>query len=99
VPVRIQPSAKLDIKQGIRFYEEQETGVGRYFFDSISADISSLNRLAGIHNRKGELFRFTAKRFPYWIYYRIEGDVAFVVGVLDARQDPVSISNRVKGMQ
>jgi len=45
------------------------------------------------------LFRFTAKRFPYWIYYRIEGDVAFVVGVLDARQDPVSISNRVKGMQ
>lgn len=96
--VRIQPSAKLDIKQGVRFYEEQEAGVGRYFFDSITADISSLNRLAGIHKQREELFRFTAKRFPYWIYYRIEGDVAFVVAVLDARQDPVSISKREKGM-
>jgi len=56
VQVRIQPSAKLDIKQGVRFYEEQEAGVGRYFFDSITADISSLNRLAGIHKQREELF-------------------------------------------
>lgn len=94
--VRILPSARRDLRQGIRFYEMQESGLGGYFLDSLSADIDSLQLLAGVHPIRREHYRFLAERFPYWIYYRIDGDWAYVVAVLDARQDPATIAKREK---
>ena len=94
--VRVLPSAKVDLRHGIRFYEIQEEGLGAYFLDSLSADIDSLQLLAGIHPMRRDQHRFLAERFPYWIYYRIDGEVAYVVAVLDARQDPAKILRREK---
>ena len=90
----VLPSAKRDLRAGFRFYERQEAGVGDYFLDSLSADISSIRLLAGIHRCRGDLHRFTGKRFPYWIYYRLEGGTAFVVAILDSRRDPAKIQAR-----
>ena len=92
--VRILPSAKRDLRRGIRFYEMQENGLGGYFLDSVSADIDSLQLLAGIHPMRRDHHRFLAERFPYWIYYRIEREVVYVAAVLDARQDPAKILKR-----
>ncbi len=78
----------------MRFYEMQELGLGAYFLDSAGADIASLQLFAGIHPMRHDHHRFLAQRFPYWIYYRIEGDVAYVVAVLDARQHPAKIQQR-----
>ena len=86
--VRILPSAKRDLHQGLRLYERQENGIGSYFLDSLYSDIDSICLFAGIHRRVGELFRFRSKRFPFWVYYRVEADTAYVVAVLDARQAP-----------
>ena len=63
--VRILPSAKLDLKNGMRFYEEQDAGVGLYFLKSLSTDIEPLKNLAGIHRQRDGLFRFMVKKFPY----------------------------------
>ena len=94
--VRLLPSAKRDLRSGSRFYERQEGGLGAYFLDSVSADIDSLQLLAGIHPIRRDHHRFLAERFPYWIYYRIEGGIAYVVAVLDARQEPAKILQREK---
>ncbi len=51
----------------------EEPGTGDYFIGSISSDIGSLRLHAGIHRRRGEHFRLSSKRFPQWIYYRMEG--------------------------
>ncbi len=92
--VRILPSAKRDLRNGFEFYEKQEPGVGDYFLESLSSDIGSLRLFAGIHRQHNESFRFTSKRFPYWIYYRIDDGVAYVTAVLDARRDPRYIEAR-----
>jgi hypothetical protein len=68
--------------------------VGAYFLDALYADIDSIQLFGGIHKQRGNLYGFKAKRFPYWIDYRIEGEVAFVVAVLDARQSPARIESR-----
>jgi plasmid stabilization system protein ParE len=96
--IRILPSAVQDLDAGFEFYERQEPGVGDYFIDSISSDIGSLRIHAGIHRMKGDHFRFSSKRFPYWIYYRMEGDTAYVAAILDARQHPAKIRAREKDM-
>jgi plasmid stabilization system protein ParE len=66
------------------------------FLDSVGADIDSLQLFAGIHPMRDDHHRLLAQRFPYWIYYRIEGDVAHVVAILDARQHPAKIEQREK---
>ena len=92
--LRILPSAMHDLQRGFRFYERRETGIGSYFLDSLYSDIDSIGVFAGIHRRVGELFRFKSKRFPFWIYYRLEADTAYVVAVLDARQSPRKVKQR-----
>ena len=39
VIVRILDAAAQDLIDGFRFYEMQETGLGRYFIDSLFHDI------------------------------------------------------------
>lgn len=92
--IRILPSAKSDLRQGFRFYQSQDAGVGEYFRDFILAEIDTLATYAGIHRQRNGLHRFLAHKFPYWIYYRLDGPVTYVVAILDARQDPRKIAGR-----
>ena len=55
----------LDLREGKKFYDEKEKGVGGYFWDSLIADIESLLIYGGIHNKHSGFFRMFAKRFPY----------------------------------
>jgi hypothetical protein len=43
----------------------------------------------------GQLHRALSRRFPFAIYYEVRGDVATVVAVLDCRQNPASITDRL----
>jgi hypothetical protein len=45
----ILPSARDDLADGFRFYEQQEEGLGGYFLESLFSDIDSLRLYAGIH--------------------------------------------------
>jgi len=54
-----------DLNDGKAFYDQRESGVGDYFWDSLIADIESLVNYAGIHTREHGLHRMLAKRdFP-----------------------------------
>ena len=94
--VRILPSAKRDLQRSMRFYENQQTGLGNIFLSHIIKNIEGIESLGGIHPLRNEHHRFIARRFPFWIYYRIDGPVAYVVAILDARQNPKRIQLREK---
>ncbi|MHB1360120.1 MAG: hypothetical protein ACYCWC_11135 [Rhodocyclaceae bacterium] len=95
--IRIARSAETDLLEGFAFYEEQQVGIGEYFLDSLFADIDALTLFAGIHPRPdGRLHRTLAKRFPFAIYYDLQDDIATVVAVLDCRQNPASIAERLR---
>ena len=94
--IRIFDSAKLDLVDGFDFYEAQANGVGQYFLDSLYSDIDSLGLYAGIHPRKTKDFHWMlSKRFPYAIYYTMADDLVAVHAVLDCRQDPAQIEERL----
>jgi hypothetical protein len=86
-----------DMNDGKAFYDQRESGVGDYFWDSLLADIESLIIHAGIHNRKYGLHRMLAKRFPYAIYYEVVDEIAYVVAVLPMRRNPAWIKRRLEG--
>lgn len=89
-------SAEADLLSGFMFYERQQAGLGEYFLDSLYADIDALMLYAGVHSKPiGRFHRTLAKRFPFAIYYSLANDIATVVAVLDCRQNPASITQRL----
>jgi len=97
--VRILLSAENDLQGGYDFYEKQSLGLGDYFYDTLYFEIGLLQRTAGIHSKRGNLFRVMSKKFPYRIYYQISDFMVYVRAVLDARQDPSKIQQREKKEQ
>ena len=92
--VRILTSAFNDLAAGREFYDRQGEGLGDYFFDSVFADIDSLSLYGGIHLQIFGFHRRLATRFPYAIFYQMDGSgEVLVFRVLDCRQDPSMVRN------
>ncbi len=93
--VQLLDEAEQDLLDGHNFYERQQAGLGEYFLDSLYSDIDSLQLFAGIHRRHFGFYRLLSKRFPFAIYYRVEGKAVYVHAVLDCRREPGWIQERL----
>ena len=95
--VKILSSAIEDLYEGRLFYENQGEGLGEYFFDSLFSDIDSLVLYGGIHAKVYGYHRMLSRRFPFAIYYKLEGKkLSVVYRVLDLRSDPEKIKQTLK---
>lgn len=93
--IQVLSDAEADLEAGREFYENQEKGIGNYFWDSLLSDIESLIIHAGVHSKVYGYYRMPAKRFPYSIYYHIRNETAFIIAVLPMRRNPLTISSRL----
>ena len=93
--IEILDDAQEDLIEGFRFYENREIGVGSYFLDCLFSDIDSLVLFAGIHQVVYGYHRCLSKRFPFAIYYDVEGELIRVHAVLDCRRNPSWIRKRL----
>ena len=95
--IEVLDSAQQDLLAGFAFYERQAYGLGSYFLDSLFSDIDSLRLFAGVHAvHFGRYHRLLSKRFPFAIYYRLEADTVRIRAILDCRQDPRMVTDRLK---
>ncbi len=85
-----------DLFKGRLFYEEQNSGLGEYFFNSLFSDIDSLTLFAGVHIKVFGYYRKLSQKFPYAIYYKIEDSTVVVWRVLDLRRDPKLIREELQ---
>ncbi|MBV9216776.1 MAG: type II toxin-antitoxin system RelE/ParE family toxin [Acidobacteria bacterium] len=89
----ITESAADDLAEGHIFYDRQLPGVGNYFRASILADIRSLIVFHSLHEiHFGIYFRKIASKFPYAIYYTVDGSEIRIFA--DTRRDPSQIRRR-----
>jgi ParE toxin of type II toxin-antitoxin system, parDE len=95
IRIRITVEARQDLDQGYAFYEIQYRGAGEYFSACLKADITALMVTAGVHRQWQGFHRALSKVFPYAIYYRLSGQVAVVIAVIDTRRDPNWIRKRL----
>lgn len=94
--IRILSLAIQDIESGQQFYEQQQEGLGVYFLDSLFSDIDALLLYAGVHQQFFGYYRALSKRFPYAIYYQLNGEIIDVWRVLDCRQNPARIAKSLQ---
>lgn len=85
----VRRQAKADIRKAARWYESQRAGLGRAFVQQIDAllDRVRLNPMQYqvVHR---EVRRAIPRRFPYGVFYRIDGEDVLVFAVVDLHRDP-----------
>ncbi len=87
--IRILRKAMSHLADASRFYEQQSLGLGIYFRNCLIEDIERLHGTGGMHQIVPEgFFRSVSRRFPFAIYYLVEGGEVIVAEVLDSRRDP-----------
>lgn len=93
--IKILEEAEQDLIDGFRFYEAQNFGLGQDFLDSLFSDIDSLQLFAGIHPMVFRLSTTPVQKVSIAIYYQVDNDIVRIRAVLDCRQDPKKIQDRL----
>jgi plasmid stabilization system protein ParE len=90
-----EPPADLDVEATFEWYEHERAGLGLEFLDELRA---TYNRIAAgplnYQELRGGIRRALLRRFPYAVYFAIDGDIAVVVAVLHASRDPAEWQHR-----
>ena len=93
--IKILSDAETDLEDGKNFYEQQQRGIGDYFWSCLLLDIESLLIYGGVHRKEYGFYRMLSRKFPYSIYYDISDEVAYIIAVLPMRRDPDWIRDRI----
>ena len=90
-----EPRADLDVAATFDWYETEQAGLGREFLDELRAtyDRVAAGPLAYQDLRSG-IRRALVRRFPYAVYFAVEGDVIVVLAVLHVSRDPAEWQRR-----
>jgi len=95
--LRFLPEVEEDLIAGYRWYEEKAPGIGEDFLRSF------FNRAAGIQRNPmlypqvyRDFRRCLLRRFPYGIYFKMEGSDVIVIGVFHCARDPGSLGQRFR---
>jgi plasmid stabilization system protein ParE len=86
--VSLRPAAEADLEKARDWYDDQRPGLGDEFLVSIA---EALARLEETPERYAVYYRGFRRvltvRFPYKVFYRIEGETVIVFRVLHAARD------------
>ena len=81
--------AKDDIDLAFGWYEMQRHGLGFEFLDCIEVSINSIIRFPEMHEKSYSNFRgCVIRRFPFSIFYSVEGNLIVIHSVFDNQQNP-----------
>ena len=90
-------AAELDIQAAFNRFEEYREGLGVTFLQELEVAYEYLQRHPGI----GRLYakdrrRFLVPNFPFGIFYSVTAGRIIISAVLDLRQDPERIRERLE---
>ncbi len=87
--VRVTPEAQADIEAGRDWYDAASSGLGTDFVDEVEATIRSAadwpNAAALVDE---SIRRALVARFPYGLFYAVEGETLVVLGCVHVRRHP-----------
>lgn len=96
----VRRQAKVDIREAARWYERQRHGLGRTFIRQIDM---LLDRIRDDPLRHQVVYRAVRRaiprRFPYGLFYRIDGSAILVFAVVHLHRDPSTWQDREPGRE
>ena len=85
----ILPEAEADLANARDWYERRRAGLGSAFLLSIEEVLERIRRTPEMNSVvHRDVRRALTRRFPYAVYYRIEGDELAVLGIFHVGRAP-----------
>lgn len=87
--VRLRPEAERDLAAAASWYEQQRAGLGQEFLDEFVAmqdRLSDTPLIWPVIHRKTH--RALLNRFPFGVYFRIDGADVVIVAVMHGSRNP-----------
>jgi plasmid stabilization system protein ParE len=89
VEIRLRPEAAQDLADAAEWYEEQRAGLGHEFLDEARATLSTIAEMPSMYAQiHRSARRALMQRFPFGIFYRIDGDRIVVLAILHGSRHP-----------
>ena len=84
-----EPRVDLDVAAAYQWYENEEPGLGLAFLDQL---LATYDRIATgplqYQDLRSGIRRALLRRFPYAVYFAVEGDFVVVLAILHVSRDP-----------
>jgi toxin ParE1/3/4 len=95
--VVVRPEAEAELAEAFIWYEQQYSGLGNQFLLAIDAAINSILRNPQMYPVvHGAIRRMLTRRFPYQIFYIIEGAQIVVIAVFHGMRNPHRWQERIE---
>ncbi len=95
--VIIKPIVFLDTDEAILYYEEQVKGLGNQFYVNFLLALENIKSKP--HNYsfvKAPVRRCRINKFPYKVFYLVNEEVIFIIGLSHAKRSNSFIKRRLK---
>jgi mRNA-degrading endonuclease RelE of RelBE toxin-antitoxin system len=93
----IKPIVFLDVEDAINYYEKQSKGLGKRFYDSFLTTLQNIqfhpHHYTIVYN---SVRRCMVAKFPYKIFYTIQEEKIFIIGVTHAKRSNTYIRKRLR---
>jgi plasmid stabilization system protein ParE len=90
------PAVELDVESAFEWYQGEEPGLGFDFAEELRAAYRNiLDHPLGYQDLRSGIRRALTRRFPYAIYFSIEGDGIVILAVLHTARNPAEWQRRI----
>ena len=97
VRVSLRRPAERDLDEALDWYLGTAPEYAAAFLDEVGQVIQRIGRsLLLFRQVHGELRRAALRRYPYFVWYVIEGETAHVIAISHKRQDPETVGTRIE---
>jgi toxin ParE1/3/4 len=95
VNVRFTPEAEEDLAEAQRWYRRRGTNVTRSFRQAVEAGLDLIERYPEGHPLVyRDVRRVLLRRFPYSLFFVVDGEIAVVIGCFHSARDPKTWQDR-----
>ena len=93
----IVPEAETEVQEAFAWYEQQSVGLGHEFLRAADTCVSSIQRNPLAYpTAHGQTRRALLRKFPYALFYLIDGDRIVVLACFHLRRQPLDWLRRAK---
>src|SRR5688572_5568358 len=93
----LRRAAKRDLEEGRRWYEDRRPGLGQEFVSSVETALALIREFPLIFPKvDSRIRRARTERFPFGIFYLIDGQTIRVIAVLHNARSSVWWRSRVE---
>jgi len=87
--LRFHPEAQIEMVESAKYYEAEQSGLGKRFLEAIRTSIHKVRLFPSIYQRlDGEVRRCCVERFPFGVVFREEDNEIQIIAVVHFKRDP-----------